>query len=738
MNLMSTVLGRLGSRYSLTLDPWRRRVDYGALGLHCQKPAHLVLALDDGQGTAVGLPFAPDLQAFDTVEQHLSMTGVTFVCRSLRLGILARIRITAPFYPRDEETSLVPAYLIDVELERFERLRWSGVDPKATRRATLRLGLSPEGATATDEQDAVCLRYPVQVVTRFRSAEGGVSATRGARLRIQPVDGQAEDRLLALQGGLRVEQHELRLDVDLSTGGPVRVRAALAGFCGDALFERFTEPMRLRYTEFWPTPAAVAAFVRANHARLAERSHDFDALFTASDLPLAVQDTLALAFQSYLICTLWCVPATASARLPRQWFSVWEGSCWYNSTVDVTFNEAPFYFAFWPELLELILAEWAEHANDPATEQRRCADVAAQSQHEPVPVEDFAGAVLEHDMGAGWTANGQSYHHAMPVEENANFLLLLYAHARWWGRDELFGRYHDLCRRLVEYLLWADSTGNGFPDRGTANTIDDASPAVQYGRDNVYLGVKRLAALHAAQRLFETLGDAEYARRCARAVRAAVDTFNAGWLGDHWGVCLDKSTAGLLDAWSAQPLPYEELPGWDAYSLYTANGLLPLLMVGDLPEGLSRQRLRQDLGNAERACRTAYGSGHSSADRENVWISMNMWRDAIAGYLGLDRLENAERYWALQTFANGAGAEKANGFSETALRNNLVLYPRGTAGFAWLFGVSGLVINRAAGVVRIKPTRAGLIPLLPLADWSAGQVPTTLTAGIASSAPGRR
>lgn len=730
MNLMSTVLGRLGSRYSLTLDPWRRRVDYGALGLHCQTPAHLVIALDDGHGLPVGLPFAPDLQAFDTVEQHLSMTAVSFVCHSLRLGIKARITLTAPFYPQDQQTSLVPAYLMDVELECFQRLRWSGVDPQATRRVTLRLGLQFEDAVATDEADAVCLRYPVRVVTRFRSAEGGVSATRGARLRVQPVDGQAEDRLLALAGGLRVEQHELRCDVDLSTAGPVQVRAALVGFCGDGLFERFTEAMRLRYTEFWPTPAAVAAFVRANHARLVERSRQFDELFSASDLPLAAQDTLALAFQSYLICTLWCVPAAASARLPRQWFSVWEGSCWYNSTVDVTFNEAPFYFAFWPELLELIFAEWAEHANDPETERRRGADVAAQSHHKPMPVEDFDGVILEHDMGAGWTANGQSYHHAMPVEENANFLLLLYAHARWWGRDELFGRYHDLCRRLVEYLLWADSTGNGFPDRGTANTIDDASPAVQYGRDNVYLGVKRLAALHAAQRIFETLGDADCARRCARAVRTAVDTFNAGWLGDHWGVCLDRTTNGLLDAWSGQPLADDELPGWDAYSLYTANGLLPLLLVDDLPEGLSLQRLRQDLVNAERACRTAYGSGHSSADRGNVWVSMNMWRDALAGYLGLDRLENAERYWALQTFANGAGAEKANGFSETTLRNNLVLYPRGTAGFAWLFGAAGLVINRATGMVQIAPVRQGLVPLLPLADWAAGQIPTTLTAGI--------
>jgi|GEM_PF-3548410 len=42
MDPMSTVLGRLGSRYSLTLDPWRRKVDYGAAG---QVPAILTSGL---------------------------------------------------------------------------------------------------------------------------------------------------------------------------------------------------------------------------------------------------------------------------------------------------------------------------------------------------------------------------------------------------------------------------------------------------------------------------------------------------------------------------------------------------------------------------------------------------------------------------------------------------------------------------------------------------------------------
>ncbi|MBN2451877.1 MAG: DUF4965 domain-containing protein, partial [Lentisphaeria bacterium] len=678
----------------------------------CQEPMPLTIALAEGDWS-VGLPFAPGLAPFDTVEQHLSMTSVRFVCHSLRLGIRADIRIVAPFWPQDEAVSCAPVYLVDAVLEPVRRIRWTGVPKECPHRAVLRLGLRPPNADLEQTPEEIVFRYPVQAAGRFSTGEGVTDTARGARLRRQPTTGQAEDRLLPLVGAWRIEAGELRCDVDVHDGTPVHLRAALAGFCGDPLFERFGEAMRLRYTDHWQTPRTLAAAVRREHENWAAKSRRFDALFGDSDLPAAALDTLALAFQSYLICTLWCVPAAASERLPRQWFSVWEGSCWYNSTVDVTCNEAPFYFAFWPQLLERIFAEWQHHANDAPAERRRCADLAAGSGHPPAAVEDFPGAILEHDMGAGWCANGQSYHHAMPVEENANFLLLLFAHGRWWGREGLFETYRALNRSLTEYLLWADSTGNGFPDRGTANTIDDASPAVQYGRDNVYLGVKRLAALHAARRMFEAVGDTAFAQRCAAEVRRAVRTLNEGWLEDHWGVCLDPTTAGLVDAWSGKPLPYEELPGWDAYSLYTSNGLLPLLMVGDLPEGLDLERLRQDLLRAEKECRTAYGSGHSSEDRENVWISMNMWRDAVAGYLGMDMLENAERYWALQTFANGAGAEKANGFSETTLRNNLVLYPRGAAGFAWIFGLRRLVRDLAAGKVSQAPLRRGDLPPIP-------------------------
>jgi len=731
MPLMSTCVGRLGSRFSIILDPHRRQVHYGTLGLMCQSVGELVAGLDDRRGTFCTLPLSGEGSPFAIVDQQQTMTSVAYEAHSTRLGATLRMELVAPFWPQDEATSTVPAYVVTLRVSRLDRVRWTPADQGARRKGVVRVGLKLPGVRPRGSGGMVKLTYPVAVGGRRRTGEGGQERKLGDRGRNAADAGRSTDLLVPLRGAWRVHKGMLEAPFDVTTGEPQELSLAIVGYCGDPLFERLGQPMRLKYARRWNDAGAVADYVRRRWRKLVAKSRAFDALWAQSSLPKAAQDLTALSFQSYLMCSLWAVGEGRD-----QWFSVWEGSCWYNSTVDVTFQESMFYFACWPQLLERIFAEWSRHANDAAAERRRLERLG----HEPDPAEaDFPGAILEHDMGSGWTANGQSYHHAMPVEENANFLILLCAHGRWWGREALFRKYGKLCAALVEYLLWTDSTGNGFPDRGTANTIDDATPAVQYGRDNVYLGIKRLAALHAAARILQHAGDAPLARRCRAEVRKAVETLNAGWLGDHYPVCLDKSARGLRDCWSGEPLPYRTLPGWDAYSLYTANGLLPLMMVGDLPPGLDADRLRLDAIHAARQCMTPYGCTHSSSDRRHVWISMNLWRDCAAAYLGVGMLDHCERYWAQQQFGNSAGAQKPTASTETSLTNNLVWYPRGAAAFGLPLAAAGLVMNQAEGKATIDPVAPGRWPLLPLADWRKGIVPFLAPSGeIEHTRPGRR
>jgi hypothetical protein len=353
-------------------------------------------------------------------------------------------------------------------------------------------------------------------------------------------------------------------------------------------------------------------------------------------------------------------------------------------------------------LLELLLDEWALFE-----------------------MQDEVGSYLAHDMGGELEVGQQAYHHPMPVEENANFLLMLHCVWRWTGKHELIERHSGLAKRLTAYFERSDTTGNGFPNLGTANTIDDASPAVQYSQEQTYLAVKTLCACHAAAQIADALGETDWANQCRKLVERIRKTLDEqAWLGDHYAVCLERSADGLVDAWTGKPLS-GELVGWDAYSIYTANGLLYLLLSGNEPD-LNYQRICTDIVNAYWQSLTEYGCTHTSADKSNVWVSQNLWRDFVAAYLGIQLPDNSPRYFALQAFMNTSGLTK--GFIDTYLTNNLCFYPRGITSIGYLFALCGLQIDNVRNIVRLRekalyPCR---VPLLPLADWERGIVPAVV------------
>jgi hypothetical protein len=53
----------------------------------------------------------------------------------------------------------------------------------------------------------------------------------------------------------------------------------------------------------------------------------------------------------------------------------------------------------------------------------------------------------------------------------------------------------------------------------------------------------------------------------------------------------------LKNPWTGETESWDEIPGWDAPHIYTANGLVPLDMVG-FGVGLDEHRLREDLVTA--------------------------------------------------------------------------------------------------------------------------------------------
>jgi hypothetical protein len=120
MQLIETMLGRLGSRFTLHFLPRERQVRLSPLGKYYDLPWHLRLGFRVGElGEVIRvLPFAgAETETFPEVEMELTMTSVIFRARDRQLGVAAIFKFTAPFYPKDEPLSLAPFFYLDVTLE---------------------------------------------------------------------------------------------------------------------------------------------------------------------------------------------------------------------------------------------------------------------------------------------------------------------------------------------------------------------------------------------------------------------------------------------------------------------------------------------------------------------------------------------------------------------------------------------------------------------------------------------
>ncbi|MCX7599187.1 MAG: DUF4965 domain-containing protein [Armatimonadetes bacterium] len=693
-----TMLGRLGSRFALNFQPREKRILYSSLGKYFDKPLPLVISFALG-GAERMLPWAEG-QAFEVVEQDLTPTTVIFRCRSEPLSAQVEMRWVAPFLPRDVPTSIVPVYLLQVSWQPWTRAGTQA--PAGPARLTIRF--TGDGANLIGGAEPLRWRDTFSLWHPWYQESAGPPESINRR----QFTGEFCMRAVAPASA---QSSPDAISFDLPPGAMATLILA-AHQSGDVL-EILSQPHWFKYRSLWPDIETVVAYARDDLSGLLERSEFFDRVLQAASLGKSAQDLIAFSLQSYLQNTWWTVGADG-----REWFSCWEGNCCFHSTIDVEYNLAWFYLLLWPELLAMTMDEWALHEKFGAPEEK---PVAVAYELEPGAAPPTKTSWLSHDMGALLTANGQAYPHEMELEENANFILLLHALAHFTGDESLFGRHWPMVERLCEYIIAADTTGNGVPNLGVANTIDDASAAVQYSREQVYLAFKCFCALHAAAATADRLGQTDAAERFREfAQRCEATLQEEAWLDDHFAVCLERSAEGLKDVWSGEPLT-GELEGWDAYHIYSANGFLYLLSTGFAPP-TSYDRLLMDISTATRAAMCEYGDFHSSADHSNLWVSQNLHRDLVAAYLGLDQLELAERYWCFEVYENTVG--RGGAFVDTYGWNHLHYYPRGITSLGLMYALGGVRLSRLDRRLDISPVRVPCrVPLLSLADWKERRVP---------------
>lgn len=694
MHVICDCASTLGSRFNLIFDPHDSCLYHNAYGDFHEQPFALTAGLRLENGRLVSLPFATRPESFPYVEQSSGLTTIEYsgVLPERRVEVSMKIR--APFYPHNAKLSTAPVYYVDLTVSRLDGWRW------------------------TDEEDVVdsgelLLRLHADDV-EFEQLENGFAYSFDSTSELR--EGPEEEQEITstktcpvrcsvrATGEINCGESEISIPFDLSEDDQQTLSLIWSSWSDNAVLETNEEATEFKYKEFFASENKLLEWAEAKRGEVEEQCDFLEGLFSDWSLGSTTTQFTALALHSFLANSWW-----TTRQKKADWFSVWEGSCYFHSTIDVEYNDGLIYFALWPELLDMLLSQWAQF------------EVEADEHYNSAK----NGSFLCHDMGANHVVGRQIYPHYMEIEENANYLLLMAARCFFTGDLKLAQKHLDLCRRLADFIVQCDTDGNGFPDQGTANTIDDASPALQYGKEQTYLAVKSSAALWAWGEVEDLLvGEKKSkAERWKAFASKAVKSLNEkAWVKDHYAVTLTRTTEGLVDPWTGTPLPDGELEGWDDFSIYTANGLLYLYLANIKMPRWNEARFARDIENAERATRQRYGSSHTASGDRTVWFSQNLWRDYVAAYLGIDMLQNIESYWDYQVLTGDNQASSL--YYDTTPENNLNFYPRGATVLGAPMSAAGMRLNRIEGELHLCPVRKTLrVPLLPLVDWREMRAP---------------
>lgn len=711
MQLMCDALAVMGSRHGLVWNPIKRncsivRFDYFDNQVEVELRAGIIVNDEE-----ITLPLSSGGKDFDFYDQRTSPCTMELMGIHAASATRVTLSMATPFKPRDAGFSTIPVLGIKIDVSRLEgNFRWVAPTIEIDE-ITVFLEISGEKITlepSSSGQDDLDLYFESLQRMENPSEHDTVTHTAG----IESVCQLAQhDRIICTTGSLKGTRFEQQIHLK---DGSVNCLQAYWCTYSDVGLEVLRMNCPFKYSERFNSLDAVAMWAEENGIDIWDNAAKVDGIIADNNCAPSLNQLLANTLHSWMVNTWWV------KRDGKDWYSVWEGSCYFHSTVDVEYTQAPFYLTLWPELLAIELDFWPEF--DKSGEQT-LGEAGRETRF------------VSHDVGKGNCVNGQIYPHEMPVEETTNWIILSYVYWRRSGDDSLFHKHAD---RLIEYLAFVnacDTTGSGIPDKGVANTIDDASPAVQFGREQVYLAVKVLAAYQTGSEMLLALGRTDQAdtyNTLANKVRARIE--EDGWAEDHFVTLLDPSGEGVVDPWTGEALSVSEVPGWDSSHIYTVNGMALLDMAGcDL--GINKERIVCDLEVATQRCLSEYGCSHSDfannmlGDAEQLagmagassnpgWVSMNMLRDIAAFYRGVDLRDLSERYWNWQTTTNTQGPYL---FFETFKGNNLNWYPRGIAVWGYFDALGGLVVDKVTGRDEtLHPFPQVRVPRLIDADWDNG------------------
>lgn len=662
--LKPCLLARLGSRLTVIPEPDLGRIRVLPLGHHL--PEFEGLRVRWVTETGVSVFPDPGGMAPETLKHTMGPTSTAYTISLNNSNLVLEYRLSSPFCPDLPAWRSAPILFLDLTIRNQSEIPATGV-------LELEIACDKTPSPCIDQDIAgVVYSWPFHL-DQARHSSSDIAEHVSPQLLQQAgpagdhqrfsVKGSGEFAACgAIRDGWQCSDGCLKAAVSAAPGTAVRKHAALAFRTGDPVLKVDGHPCPIWVVDPGTDALATARKAVAHRADIMASNTRFETSLLEGFETETQRHLVSLGFQSFLSNT-WIVRSPDGS--PR--YSEWEGRPLFHSTLDVVFNTSPFHLKYTPDLLGNML------------------------RHRP---RYNQGDHLSHDIGKGLIIETNAYPVKMVVEEDNNFILLHYMYANATGDFSIIKAQAPLLRTLTDGLIAADTDGDGLPNKGSINTFDDAPPSINLAENQLYLGIKVAASLHAMQSLDRHVPGLirDRADRIAAFKQTIIDTINSEWLGDHYPIHHEAATAA--DAFVVLPFDKEHAPktqtqaddSRQGYSNYIAHGLVPLLMFGEEKPAGWFPHMAAHLETAHGKTNTEYGDAHRDGVT-NVWISQNMWRDLAAAYLGahLDFQKLHGQYWRNQVmcFARNrrnpedVSARRWTGFCESPENSFLTFYSRG-------------------------------------------------------------
>ena len=684
MTLYDSIVPCFGSRFTTILMPlakryrvfplgtfhyfdWEKHDDVGiSIGTCPQivssETAQLGVVVE---GVRRVLPF-DDGETFSRMTQDITPLCTMFDVADDALSITAKFTFRSAFYPKSFEYSTAPAYSISVELHN---------PSQQVVTAEVFFGLPLQNATVQGKQ----IHASQSIVFPDGIDHAGIDGLTFQQLLtsdLAQVDESAG--VPVLRASITLNPHECKT-----------VQFYHAGYIAQPTLNQQGKPLKFGYTTIWGDAEAAVQWWRTNEKNIIRKGDLFESTILKASVAPELKQILSAAFKGVASNAWWA---------EDDWFSMMEIGA-YHSTLDVDFQLALFFLQYWEELVGRMLNQWAVYY---------------------VPGSGY----MAHDVGQHLEATGNRYGgpgSAMKVEENCNYLILLHHYWRVTGDEAIVRDKAVLIGELVKFLLAADTTGSGLPNRYADNTNDWGSGLITASEEQSYHGVRLVVAYTAVTQIaHDILNDVALEAQCQDAITRINETMEQGWAGDHY------------------PISFADAASAHHYSMWTTHGLLYAARTG-MAVDLDLDKLRIDLITSTQRTMHEHGSVHSTVDVRG-WLTQNLWRDCCAAYLGVDLTNNLRRYLGHGEYVSyedttilevanelmvvpGATAEH----EYAGQIHNFPMvdgHPRPACGFGLLYALGGIQYDRITQWLNVAPVSFPLrIALTHLADWEQECVP---------------